>query len=166
MNDEHNIQALINQLNYEKAYIDNAIELLENNFLIDFKLFNTYGKSTMYSMDKLGKQLVDRIHLTLNFEVKLLETSDNNTKNYIINDIKQMIENLNDMESLHIPNLITSITNTYRNSIKYIEFLGFNDYGPGEQHLYKQENNDISAVPEFLTINVVDMSPDINITLV
>lgn len=165
MNDEHNIQALINQFNYEKAYIDNAIELLENNFLIDFKLFNTYGESSLYSIDKAGKQLVDRVHLTLNFEVKLLETSDNNTKDYIIQDIKKMIEDLNDMESLHIPNLITTITNTYRNSIKYIEFLGFNDYGPGEQHLYKHESEDISSVPEFLTINVKDMTPDINIRL-
>ena len=165
MNDEHNIQALIDQFNYEKAYIDNAIDLLENNFLIDFKLFNTYGKSTLYSIDKAGKQLVDRIHLTLNFEVKLLETSDNNTKNYIINDIKQMIEDLNDLESLHIPNLITNITNTYRNSIKYIQFLGLNDYDCSVQHLYKQEESDIWTVPEFLTINVANMEPDINIIL-
>ena len=165
MNDEYNIQAFIEQLNYEKAYIDNAMDLLENNFLIDFKLFNTYGRSTLYSIDKAGKRLVDRIHLTLNFEVKLLETSDNNTKDYIINDIKQMIEDLNDLESLHIPNLITTITNNYRNSIKYIEFLGFNNYGPGIQHLYKQEESDIWTVPEFLTVNVSNMVPDINITL-
>ena len=165
MNDEHNTQYLIQQINYEKAYIDNAIELLENNFLIDFKLFNTYGKSTMYSIDRNGTQPVDRVHLTLNFEVRLLKTSDNNTKDYIIQDIKQMIENLNDMESLHIPNLITTITNTYRNSIDYIEFLGFNNYGPGEQHLYRHESEDIFTVPEFLTINVVDMVPDINIRL-
>ena len=166
MNDEHNIQELINQFNYEKAYIDNATELLENNFLIDFKLFNSYGKSRLYTLDKAGKQLVDRVHLTLNFEVRLLKTSDNNTKDYIINDIKQMIENLNDLSSLHIPNLITTITNTYRNSIEYIEFLGFNNYGPGIQHLYKQEDEDITAVPEFLCVNVTpDMSPDINIIL-
>ena len=166
MNDEHNIQALVSQFNYEKAYIDNAISLLENNFLIDFKLFNTYGKSTMYYTDRACKKLVDRIHLTLNFEVRLLKTSDNNTKNYIIQDIKQMIEDLNDMESLHIPNLITTITNNYRNSIEYIEFVGINGYGPEVQHLYKQEKDDITIVPEFLTINVSDMSPDINITLV
>ena len=169
MNDEHNIQELINQFNYEKAYIDSATELLENNFMVDFKLFNTYGKSTMYSIDRAGKNLIDRTHLTLNFEVKLLKTSDNNTKDYIIQDIKQMIEDLNELSSLHIPNLITTITNTYRNSIEYIEFLGFNDYdpeiAPGIQHLYKQDNTDITAVPEFLCINVKDMGPDINIRL-
>ena len=166
MNDEHNIQTLINQLNYEKAYIDSAMELLENNFLIDFKLFNSYGASRLYTIDKAGNKLVDRVNLTLNFEVRLLKTSDNNTKDYIINDIKQMIEDLNTLDSLHIPNLITKITNTYRNSIEYIEFLGFNNYGPGIQHLYKQEDDDITAVPEFLCVNVTsDMMPDINITL-
>ena len=165
MNDEHNIQALLEQINYEKAYIDNAVKVLENNFGIDFKFFNTYGRSNIYSLDKLGHQIVDRVHLTLNFEIKLLETSDNNTKTYIIQDIKQIIENLNDLESLHIPNLITTITNNYRNSIAYIEFLGFNDYGPGEQHLYRQDIVDITTVPEFLTINVKDNGPDINITL-
>ena len=165
MNDEHNIQNLINELNYEKAYVDNAVNLLQNNFLIDFKFFNTYGKSNMYSIDKDGNKLVDRIHLTLNFEVKLLKTSDNNTKEYIIQDIKQMIENLNDLSSLHIPNLITTITNTYRNSIDYIEFLGFNNYGPGVQHLYRIDKDDVECVPEFLTINIDDMIPDININL-
>lgn len=174
MNDEHNIQELINQFNYEKAYIDNATQLLENNFLIDFKLFNTYGKSRLYSLDKAGNQLVDRVHLTLNFEVRLLKTSDNNTKDYILKDIKQMIEDLNDLSSLHIPNLITKITNTYRNSIEYIEYTGVNtyDYGAAIQHLYKQEDDDITAVPEFLCINTIlnnetlEMVPDINITLV
>jgi hypothetical protein len=165
MNDEHNIQAFIEQINYEKAYIDNAINLLENNFEVDFKLFNTYGRSTSYYTDKECKHIVDRIHLTLNFELKLLKTSDNNTKEYILNDIKQMIEDLNELDSLHIPNLITTITNNYRNSIEYIEFLGFNNYGPGVQHLYRQDNNDIWSVPEFLSINVSDMKPDINIIL-
>lgn len=166
MNDEHNIQEFINQINYEKAYIDQATELLENNFLIDFKLFNTYGKSTLYTIDRAGTKLVDRIHLTLNFELRLLETSDNNTKDYILQDIKEMIEDLNTIDSLHIPNLITTITNTYKNSIEYIEFLGFNDYGPGTQHLYRQESDDITAVPEFITVNVNDLEPDINIILV
>ena len=166
---EHNVQALINQFNYEKAYMDHAMELLENNFLIDFKLFNSYGKSRLYTLDKAGKKLVDRVNLTLEFEVKLLKTSDNNTKRYIESDIKQMIEDLNDLDSLHIPNLITTITNTYRNSIEYIEYLGINNYefGAGIQHLYKHEDDDITAVPEFLCINVTpDMKPDIKINLV
>lgn len=163
LNTEDNVQALVQQFNYEKAYIDKAIYLLENNFLIDFKLFNTYGSSTIFTIDKNGEIPVDRIHLTMNFEVRLLKTSDNQTKNYILHDIKQYVENLNDMSSLHIPNLITQITNDYRNSIEYFEFLGFNEYGPGYQHLYKQDKDDVTITPEFLCINVSDMTPDINL---
>ena len=82
--------------------------------------------------------------------MKLTKASDTYTKDYIIRDIKEIIENLNELTSLHIPNLITEITNRYRpNSIEYIEFLGFNEYGPGVQHLYRNEYDDITIVPEF-----------------
>ena len=167
-NNEENMQAFVEQLNYKKAYIDNGIRLLENNFKIDFKLFNTYGPSRTYSLDDDGNQIIDRVNLTLYFEIKLVKASDTYTKDYIVRDIKEMIEDLNDMTNLHIPNLITEITNKYRpNSIEYIEFLGFNEYGPGTQHLYRNEYDDITIVPEFLTINTTtDMTADIQIRVV
>lgn len=79
-----------------------------------------------------------------------------------------MIEDLNYLKSLHIPNLITEITNKYYpNSIEYIEFLGFNDYGPGVQHLYRNVYDDITIVPEFLTVNTTEnLTADINIRVV
>lgn len=165
---EQSVQEFIDELKYRKAYIDKGINLLENNFKIDFKLFNTYGPSRTYSLDKNGNNIINRVNLTLNFEVKLVKVSDTYTKQYIIRDIKKMIEDLNDMTNLHIPNLITEITNKYRpNSIEYIEFLGFNDYGPGVQHLYRNEYDDITIVPEFLTVNTRDdSSADINIRIV
>ena len=174
VNTEENMQSFIENINYKKAYIDNALYVLEDNFLIDFKFFNTYGPSRIYTLDRWGyeKQLIDRVNLTLNFEVRLLQTSDKNTKDYILRDIKEIVEDLNDISSLHIPNLITTITNKYRESIEYIEFLGFNGYGPGEQHIYRQEYNvvtgtqDVNMVPEFLTVHTdLDMTPDININL-
>ena len=171
---EENMLEFVDNINYKKAYINDALYVLEDNFLIDFKFFNTYGPSRIYTLDRWGyeKQLIDRVNLTLNFEVRLLQTSDKNTKDYILRDIKEIVEDLNDISSLHIPNLITTITNTYRESIEYIEFLGFNDYGPGEQHIYRQEYNvvtgkqDVNMVPEFLTVHTnLDMSPDITINL-
>lgn len=165
---ENNILAFVQQLNDRKAYIDRGIYLLENNFNVDFKLFNTYGPSRTYSLDDDGLNIVDRVNLTLNFEIKIVKASDAYTKEYILRDIKQMIEDLNDMTNLHIPNLITQITNKYYPySIEYIEFLGFNDYGPGVQHLYRNESDDVTMVPEFLTCNTTDdMTPDINIRIV
>lgn len=174
VNSEENMREFIENINYKKAYIDKALYVLEDNFVIDFKFFNTYGPSRIYTMDRWGyeKKLIDRVNLTMDFEVKLLQTSDKNTKDYILRDIKEIVEDLNDISSLHIPNLITTITNKYRESIEYIEFLGFNGYGPGVQHIYRQEYNvvtgtkDVNMVPEFLTIHTdLDMTPDINIKL-
>lgn len=165
---ETNILGFVDALQYRKAYINRALTLLENNFKIDFKLFNTYGPSKTYSLDKNGEDIIDKVNLTLNFEIKLVKASDSYTKQYIIRDIKEMIEDLNDISNLHIPNLITEITNKYRpNSIEYIEFLGFNNYGPGVQHLYRNEYDDITIVPEFLTVNTTrDMTADVNIRVV
>lgn len=169
---ESNLANFISNINYKKSYIDYALYILEDNFLIDFKFFNTYGPSRTYTLDKAGTQLIDRVNLTLDFELKLLQNSDKNTKNYILNDIKETIEDLNDISSLHIPNLITDITTKYRESIEYLEFKGFNGYGPGVQHIYRQDFNvltgtvDVNMVPEFLTVHTdLDMTPDVNITL-
>ncbi|MDD3122018.1 MAG: hypothetical protein PHC62_00715 [Candidatus Izemoplasmatales bacterium] len=166
MDDEECIQNFIDELNYKKAYIDRALYVLENNFTIDFKLFNTYGPSRIYSLDEHGTNMVSRVNLTLNFRLRLVQSTDSYTVSYIIKDIKDILEDLNDISSLHIPNLITTITNTYRNAIEYFEFLGINDYGPGVQHLYKNDVTDVTIVPEFLTVHTnEDLSPDINIEI-
>lgn len=166
VNNDTNMDNFVSEINYKKAYIDNALELLDNNISIDFKFFNTYGPSKTYTIDKEGNNLIDRVNLTLNFALKLVSTADKNTKDFIINDIKEYIEDLNDISSLHIPNLITQITNDYRQLIVYFEFLGFNNFGPGEQHLYRHECNDVSVTPEFLTVHTrLDLEPDIYIRL-
>lgn len=169
---ETNLANFIDNINYKKSYIDYALYILEDNFLIDFKFFNTYGPSRTYTLDRSGTELIDRVNLTLDFELKLLQNSDKNTKDYILKDIKDMIEDLNDISSLHIPNLITDITTKYRESIEYLEFKGFNGYGPGIQHIYRQDFNvltgqqDVNMIPEFLTVHTdLDMTPDVNITL-
>lgn len=164
---EVNMQAFVHSLNDRKAYLDQGRYLLENNFNIDFKLFNTYGPSRIYSIDDDGKDIVNRINISLKFAIKLVKASDVYTKEYIRRDIKQMIEDLNDMTNLHIPNLITKITNKYYPyDIEYIEFLEFNEYGPGTQHLYRNEYDDVSIVPEFIACDVDDeMNVDIDIRI-
>ena len=166
MDDEDCIQNFIDEIDYKKAYMDSALDILENNFMIDFKLFNTYGPSRVYSLDEHGEHMASRVNLTLNFRTRLVHSTDSYTIGYIIKDIKDILEDLNDMSSLHIPNLITTITNNYKNAIEYFEFLGINDYGPGVQHLYKNEITDVKTVPEFLTVHTNEgLTPDINIEL-
>ena len=177
--DEYLVQNAIDTLNYRKAYIDNTLVLLENSFGIDFKFFNTYGPSRTYYIIKDvdnnnilddAKEYINKINLTMYFRVRLVTSSDSYTRNNIINDIKEYIEDLNDLGDLHIPNLVTQITNSYKEQITYFEYLGFNDYGADIQHIYKDADNDINihTPPEFLNVNNVkaadnSLIPDINI---
>ena len=177
--DEILVQSAINALNYRKAYIESAIEKLENSFGVDFKLFNTYGPSNTFYIikDKDNNGLlddtieyIDRVNISLYFRVKLVAENDSYTKNNIVQEIKDYIEDLNDLSELHIPNLVTQITTNYKEQITYFEYLGFNDYGANIQHIYKLDDSQIPihTAPEFLNVNNVlsndgTTTPDINI---
>lgn len=161
----------VNQLNYKKAYIDNANEKMENSFGVDFKFYNTYGPSKLFTLDN-NEQYINRVNIQLNFRVKLASAYDVYTVDYIKEYVKSaIVENLNNEDSLHIPNLITNVTNKYRESLVFFEFLGVDNYGPGVQHLYHKDVDYVEMVPEFININMLydengSKTPDINIEVV
>lgn len=173
------VQNAINALNYRKTYIESACELLENSFGADFKLFNTYGPSKTYyiirdtnanSLLDDDREFIDRVDLSFYFRIKLVQSNDSYTKDNIIQEIKEYIEDLDDLGDLHIPNLVTQITTNYKEQVSYFEYLGFNDYGPEIQHLYKLDDSEIPihVCPEFLNVrNNADLdgnlSPAINV---
>ena len=175
------IKNAIDTLNSRKIYIDHSLELLENSFNIDLKFFNTYGKSNIYYVIKDvnknnvlddNREILDKVNLTLNFRLKLLAANDSYTKDSIIKDIKEYIEDLADIGNLHIPNLITKITNAYKERIVYFEYLGVNSFGPEVQHIYRLDDSEIPIdnPPEFLNVNNIKNSfnkiiPDVNIYL-
>ena len=177
--DENLVQNAINALNYRKTYIESAVSLMENSFGADFKLFNTYGPSKIYYVIRDANansllddniEFIDRVDLSFYFRIKLVATNDSYTKSNIIQEIKDYIEDLEDIGELHIPNLVTQITNNYKEQIDYFEYLGFNEYGPDVQHLYRLEDNEIPihTPPEFLNVNNVigtdgSLTPNINI---
>lgn len=169
--DETRMDYFVNQLNYKKAYIDNANNKIWNPFNIDFKFFNTYGPSKLFTLDNYH-ETINRVNVQLNFRLKLSSSYDTNTVNLIKKYIKSdVIENLNGEESLHIPNLITNVTNKFRESIVFFEFLGIDNYGPGVQHLYHSYEDYVDLVPEFINVNMIydedgSKTPDINIEVV
>lgn len=148
-----------------KRFIDDeATELLEG-MGIDLKFYNTYGPARLYTID--GKTPIDRVNVSLKFNLSLRKASDDYTREYIRKDIKTDIESLDNNESYHLPVLISDMNKTYENSIYYLEFRGFNDYGSDYQHFYASESEDVSDVPEFICINQLDDgSPDITISIV
>ena len=83
------------------------------------------------------------------------------------------IEDINNLTDLHIPNLITYITNIYRDQLVYIKFIGLNDYESLYQSIYKNpdmEDNyfkETQTIPEFININTLqDGTPDITYKII
>ena len=149
-----------------KNYIDQAIQVLEDAFGMDFKFFNTYGPSRLFTLDN-ELERVNRTNLSLTFRLKLRPNHDSNVVNDIIKDIKDYIEDINNIASLHMPNLVTEITTNYRDELVFFEFVDMNGYGPSVQHLYSMEMPSKVITPEFLNVYTLsDGTPDINIIMV
>lgn len=169
-NDE--VSFFIEALKERKNYIDYCLGLVENSMSIDFKFFNTYGVTKIYKLEDTVTG-IGHIDINMDFKVSLKDSSDITTKTDIIADIKAYIEDINNTNvDLHIPNLITAITNKYEDRIYFIEYTGFNTFGPDDQHIVFVDNDNPFVVPEFINIrNILDVEtgllvPDIRITLV
>ena len=164
MTNEDKINKMIDVIDLKKSYLENAIRLMDG-FSIDFKFINSYGPSKLYTL-KDGS-LLDKVNLSFKFEVELLDNIDKNIITYIKDDIKSLIEDLDTIYSFHAMELCSEIKTKYENSIRYIDFIGLNNYNESYKKLTL--NEDDSVVPEFLNIeNLEDDEtiPDIDIDIV
>ena len=133
---------------------------------MDFKFFNTYGPAKFFTWDN-ALELLDRTNISLFFKLKLKPNFDSNIVEDIRKDIKDYVEDINQIQSFHIPNLITYITNKYKDSIVFFEFVSINGKDASYQHIYAMDVPDGIMVPEFVNINTLpDGTPDITIELV
>lgn len=163
--DENRIKYFIDTIIQRKLYIDNALSVLEDSFGIDFKLFNTYGPSKIFKIG-FDKEPLNKTNISLKFRMKFDISAENNLKEFIINEIKIYMENINEIDNLHISKLTTYLTNKY-NSIEFIEFVGINNYDSSYQYIIKDDSKG-NDVPEFLNINSksIGYMPDITIDVI
>ena len=158
------IKNFLNKVDVRKRYIENKLGLLENSFGIDYKFFNTYGPSYMYNINNQSN--LDRINLSLVFEVRFQTPAEKVYLSQISTSIKDYIEDLNYITDLHMSNLITHLTNLYREHLIYIKFIKLNNYGSLYQSIYKNPIIDqdyfeeTQTVPEFINIKTF---PDTNL---
>ena len=171
MNSEERMRYLFSAIDLRRRYIQNVLFLIEDSFGIDYKFFNTYGPSLMYNIE--NEENIDRINLSLKFEIKFQMESDKVVLQDITNSIKEYIEDINNISDLHMPNLITYITNIYREHIVYIKFIALNNYDSLYQSIYKNPEMtddyfvETQTVPEFININTLNNDlPDIEFTIV
>lgn len=162
-NSEDRVKTFFDTIEDNRIYIEDALVLLADSFGIDFKFFNTYGPSLRYLMD--NKEYINKVNMDLTFEVKFVMASDRYILDDITADIKAYLEDINVLNDLHMPNLITFITNKYRNRLVYFKFLDLNGYGPVEQSIYREDVDEYveaTMTPEFLNIDTtINNEPNI-----
>ena len=174
-NTEERINTFLTEMKRKINYVLDALDPLECTFGLDFKFFNTYGPSNMYHItdyiDGTISDLIDNVALNLTFRAKFYnEKSDKESIIPLIkDDIKNYIENLEDLEDIHFPNLTTEIETKYGEYLIYFEYVEFNIYDANHQHIITDENMEmLTVVPEFLNVDTDDYTglPRIEIRIV
>lgn len=162
---EKRMNSFIKDVERRRRYIETSVLELEDSFGVDLKFFNTYGPSTLFYLED-GTN-INRTSLSMTFKMKPYSMSDVYIKDNIILDIKEYLEDINDIKDFHAPNLTTYIETKYKDQLVYFEFVDINGYGPGNQHIYMPESYHGDVVPEFLNININNEDePDITINVI
>jgi len=104
------------------------------------------------------KNYINNVAVKFKFALEAETSADKNIGGNIIYDIKNYVETINEINEIHVPNIITLITNNFREQIKYFEFLDVNGYGAACQHLYLDDTEDVDTCPEFINIESSDDS--------
>jgi len=159
-NSEERVQDLMSAVDYRRRFVQETIVLLEDSFGIDYKFYNTYGRSITYNIE--NKTKIDRINLRLEFEIRFSARENATLIPSIKTSIKDYIEDMNNITDLHMSNLIVYITNLYREDIDYIKFVKLNEYDSLYQSIYKDPElgdnyfKETQIVPEFINVNTLN----------
>jgi hypothetical protein len=141
---------------------------LDNNSTLDFKLFNTYGKSNNYYIgDPDSTELLDSVHIRISFVLSVMDRSTyQQTAQSVTNEIKRFFEVLNTskLQNIHISNLIHLIEQNHPN-VNYLRFLGINDYDANLQsirvkydHIDELREDQLQIyVPEMIQVHLEDI---------
>jgi hypothetical protein len=141
-----NVYDLFKLLKTNHDWVSDAYNLLDNNFTINMKFYNTYGKSRYLTIgnsiimdvdndgvdDSMMTQL-DSVTLRFKFGVKLRALVDSTDfKSRFVNYIRNYVEDFNSVEnhemSIHMSDLYTKLNQKFKDEIRFLEFYGINDY--------------------------------------
>lgn len=152
MVDEDYVGMFLDALNTKRSYIERCLALLENSMTIDLKFFNCYGPSLTFNIGDKQKTPINHVDIEMKFRAKLRSAGDIQSRNVIIKYIKEYVEDITNLGTLHIPNLIADLDNNFNSVAEYIEYMNFNRFWLGVQHIMLEEPDDPHIVPEFICI--------------
>lgn len=159
----------IETLNAQYDYMKNILSQKTNNYSVDMKFYNTYGRSNNFVLDATAEkpEVINRVNCTLDLQVYASLRSEaamlvNNMKMFIKEYFESINKDVND--GIFISNLIQQLENTFP-QIRYVKFISLNGYDTFVQSienmtlniddLEKQER--IEFIPEYLNIELDDI---------
>lgn len=161
---------LIKQLTNQYSHMASIIYDKTNNYSVDMKFFNTYGRSNNFTVDGT-EELLNSVNCDIHFKVSLFNSySAAETIEEMKIFIKDYFEEVNDngMNGIYISNLIQSLENEF-DDIKYIKFISINGYNTFVQCVENSKSDidslskddRIAYIPEFLNIDIHNITIDL-----
>lgn len=157
---------LLDLLDKQFDYMSDILDKKTNNYSVDMKFFNSYGRSKNFGVDD---ELLDLNTVNCGIHFKLATHYTPNVVELVFEMkmfIKDYFENINNdtLNGIYISNLIQALENKF-SEIKYLKFVKLNNYdssvqnienkNPSLESLSKQER--LEYVPEFLNIELNDI---------
>lgn len=167
----HNFSQLMKLLNDTNEFIEETYDLLENNYTIDLKFFNTYGKSRFYNIGIGDPDLSEEdqmlklniVNISLRFGVRVSSLIDKTIfEQRFIEFVRDYVEKLNDLshdgDSIKLMDMVTDINNNF-DEIERLEFYGIDDLDAARaQYITSWSTTEIEKlgykeyVPEFINV--------------
>jgi len=157
-------------LSSQYDYMDEIMSKKTNNYSIDMKFYNTYGRSNNFVIGD-QQEALNHVNCTLELKVYPYVKSEGAQ---LVQDmkifIKEYFESVNKEmnEGIFISNLIQELENTF-SGIRYLKFVSMNGYDNDYQSIentavdvttLKKEDR-ITFVPEYLNIELEDIIIDL-----
>jgi hypothetical protein len=168
LNDEKMLY-FIRAFNDQYIVMEPVLNRLDGN--LDFKLYNTYGRSNNYYIgpseysDVLwdSNELLDDIYVKIRLKLAVYDRSTYvQTVQAVIDEIKYFFETLHagTIRDIHASDIIHRIKDNQPN-INYIRFLGFNQYDANKQSIFLKysdisqlkKNELMPYVPEIIRVD-------------
>lgn len=166
LNDYDRFMYLLDILDTQYKYMSDIIDKKTNNYSVDMKFFNSYGRSINFGVDDDLKDL-DLVNCKIHFKMAthICPSTDELIRDMKI-FIKEYFENINmgSLDAIYISNLIQALENNFT-YIKYLKFVRLNNYDTSVQNIENRaiDLNNLSKedrldfVPEFLNIELDDI---------
>lgn len=164
--DSYRFMQLLDLLDKQFDYMSDILDKKTNNYSVDMKFFNSYGRSKNFGVDDELNDL-DVINCGIHFK---LATHYTPNVTELVTEMKMFIKdyfediNNNALSGIYISNLIQALENQF-SEIKYLKFVKLNNYDASIQNIENKHPNlesldkleRLEYVPEFLNIDIDDI---------